>query len=312
MDKKGVIIIKKKRRIKQTVTLSKAVDEFIHFSEQKNLSVSTITNYKFTCNSLISAIGDIEIVELSQKKIDEFADWLKINRDYNATSINTTYNFINVFLNFLYEKNYIFTNLKLKYIKVEKKIKYIYSDAEIKILLKKPDENCVFSEYRNYIIAHIVLNLGLRLRTMTHIQIKHIDMKNKTIELHATKNRTQTIIKIPKPLYKILSEYFEDYEFSENDYLICDLRGRKMIESSVSKSFKCYCHNRKIFKEGSVHLLRHTFATHFIKNGGSIYALSKILGHSSIAITENYIRTLNVEHFVEDLEKFNLISHLKG
>ena len=85
-----------------------------------------------------------------------------------------------------------------------------------------------------------------------------------------------------------------------------------MKPSSISVSFKRYSRNRGVYKDGSVHLLRHTFSTLFIKNGGSIYALSKILGHSSIAITENYIRTLNIEHFTEDLEEFSPLNHLKG
>jgi integrase len=36
------------------------------------------------------------------------------------------------------------------------------------------------------------------------------------------------------------------------------------------------------------HDLRHTFASHFMMNGGNIYDLQKILGHSSVKMTERY------------------------
>jgi site-specific recombinase XerD len=36
------------------------------------------------------------------------------------------------------------------------------------------------------------------------------------------------------------------------------------------------------------HVLRHTFASHFIMNGGNILALQKILGHSTFAMTIKY------------------------
>jgi integrase len=36
------------------------------------------------------------------------------------------------------------------------------------------------------------------------------------------------------------------------------------------------------------HILRHTFASHFIMNGGNIVALQKILGHSSLNVTMKY------------------------
>jgi len=38
----------------------------------------------------------------------------------------------------------------------------------------------------------------------------------------------------------------------------------------------------------STHVLRHTFASHFVMNGGSLLALQKILGHSSLAMTMRY------------------------
>lgn len=41
-------------------------------------------------------------------------------------------------------------------------------------------------------------------------------------------------------------------------------------------------------KGQATHALRHTFASHFIQNGGNILTLQKILGHSSLAMTMRY------------------------
>lgn len=41
-------------------------------------------------------------------------------------------------------------------------------------------------------------------------------------------------------------------------------------------------------KGQAAHSLRHTFASHFIQNGGNILTLQKILGHSSLAMTMRY------------------------
>lgn len=38
----------------------------------------------------------------------------------------------------------------------------------------------------------------------------------------------------------------------------------------------------------SSHVLRHTFASHFIMNGGNILTLQKILGHTLLAMTMRY------------------------
>ena len=50
---------------------------------------------------------------------------------------------------------------------------------------------------------------------------------------------------------------------------------------------------RRIFAlagvRGSPHSIRHTFATEYLRAGGDLYRLSRILGHSNTRITERYI-----------------------
>lgn len=41
-------------------------------------------------------------------------------------------------------------------------------------------------------------------------------------------------------------------------------------------------------KGQAAHALRHTFASHFVQNGGNILTLQRILGHSSLAMTMRY------------------------
>lgn len=54
------------------------------------------------------------------------------------------------------------------------------------------------------------------------------------------------------------------------------------------------------------HALRHTFASHFIQNGGNILTLQKILGHSSLAMTMRYVH-LAPEH-LQDAVRFDPLS----
>lgn len=37
------------------------------------------------------------------------------------------------------------------------------------------------------------------------------------------------------------------------------------------------------------HLLRHTFATRYLENGGDIYSLREILGHTSLTMVQKYL-----------------------
>jgi integrase/recombinase XerD len=60
-----------------------------------------------------------------------------------------------------------------------------------------------------------------------------------------------------------------------------------------------------------IHRYRHTFAKQWILNGGNVVSLSKILGHSSLEITQNYLNLL-VSDVSKDVDRLNLIDKFSG
>lgn len=58
------------------------------------------------------------------------------------------------------------------------------------------------------------------------------------------------------------------------------------------------------------HVLRHSFASHFMMNGGNILTLQRILGHSSITMTMKYAH-LAPEH-LQDAKVLNPVARLTG
>lgn len=56
------------------------------------------------------------------------------------------------------------------------------------------------------------------------------------------------------------------------------------------------------------HVLRHTFASHFVIRGGNILTLQKILGHSSLTVTMRYAH-LAPDH-LEEVRKLNPLATL--
>jgi integrase len=57
------------------------------------------------------------------------------------------------------------------------------------------------------------------------------------------------------------------------------------------------------------HILRHTFASHFMMNGGNILALQKVLGHQSLTMTMRYAH-LSPEH-LQETRQLNPLSRLR-
>ncbi len=49
----------------------------------------------------------------------------------------------------------------------------------------------------------------------------------------------------------------------------------------------------------SPHTLGHSFAVNYLRNGGNLKYLRRILGHSSLSTTQRYLRSLGVEAIQE-------------
>lgn len=45
----------------------------------------------------------------------------------------------------------------------------------------------------------------------------------------------------------------------------------------------------------SAHTFRHTFAVHYLANGGDVYKLARLLGHTSVAVTEGYLKSFKAK-----------------
>jgi len=293
----------------ENISVQKAHERFMRIKKTKNLSADTLKHhaehYKY--------FGQWFDVNKSCRDITRdthyyYIEYLQKTRDVTITTINTYIRSLRTFFYWLMEEGYI-NRFSIKLLKDEKKIKATYTDDELASILKKPNlKKCSFPEYRNWVMANYFMGTGNRLRTALNLQVGHLDFENGLIFMGKTKNGRQQLIPMSKSLAEILQEYLAYRQGEPTDYVFCDIHNRQLSRDGMTTIFSKFHHSRGVNKT-SIHAYRHTFAKKWILNGGDIFRLQKILGHSSVEMVKNY-----VEMFSDDLQKdfdvFNPLDNL--
>ena len=291
------------------MTMQEGFNRFIRVKKAKNLSPDSISHYERSLRYFRKFFDVSRLCsEITRDTYYEYIEYLKKAHNVNSITMNTYLGSLRTILYFFMEEGYM-EKFPVKLLKRERKIKETYIDDELHLILKKPDlKCCTFVEYRNWVMISYFLGTGNRLRTALNIQVGHLDFENNLIFMGKTKNGRQQLIPMSKALSEVLQEYLLHRRGEKEDYVFCDFHGRQLTRDGATTIIRKFHFSRGVTRT-SIHAFRHTFAKKWILNGGDIFRLQKILGHSSMDMVKNY-----VEMFSDDLQKdfdvFNPLDNL--
>jgi integrase/recombinase XerD len=299
-----------KRNATVTITIEEAVDQYLLYCKNKNLSEVTLDTYTRHLKWLYIYMETKPVDTVTVEDLEDMLDRFNQEHQYGTRSENNFRRYINGFFKWLKRKGMIPQEIRLDYKKQDKKIQPVPTDGQMKRLLTKPNLNeCTYNHYACYIVVNIIASTGLRVGAIANIKKQDIDFDNSVIHIKKAKNRKENIVTINRKLKLVLKEFLATVE-ADCEYLIEDRDGKKFGEGCLSMNVIRYCRNCGV--ECSAHCIRRWFAVSFMKQGGSIYTLSKLLHHSDIQTTQLYLASCNVETFSDEMAQYNPLDHLNN
>ena len=291
-------------------SFSDGVHEYLLDCKARNLRDGTISHYQQSIKQIYKRIPpDTPISDFSRRTMDDFYIALRDDPNLNEVSMGTYARDLKTLMRFFMKCQYIPT-FDIPLPKADSAPIQTYTDAELKKLLRKPNiHKCIFSTYRSWVIVNFLLSTGVRENSLINIKIKDVDFENGVVYVNTTKNRKPLIIPLNEDILRILQEYLQYRGGTAEDWLFCSVYGKQLTRSSCYHAIWDYCHERGLEQTG-VHRFRHNFAKKWSLMGGSVVTLQKILGHSSLAITQCYLNLLTSD-LKKDVEQVNIIRNLK-
>lgn len=249
------------------------------------------------------------------RKLRDFAQWLdgdnplsvsprmirsyiseKVKRGLKPATIKGYYCTLSVFYSFLVIDEIIDQAAnpmrKLKPPKVPQRAIEPLTESQIETLLKVFNQKRLTGR-RNYAICVLILDTGLRIAEVATLKLGDINFKRRRLKVVGKGNK-QRWVYMGKRTAEILRHYMADclpgLPNGNNILFPSYFTGRAFRPSNLSKVIMRLMDKAGIPRaHSSAHRLRHTFAVNFLRGGGGVFQLQRLLGHSTLTMTKRYV-----------------------
>lgn len=212
------------------------------------------------------------------------------NEDKADATINTYLRSWRVFFRWLRDEGYIDSDVgyRMQLVKAEQRVIQAFSREQVRQLLATPDRT-TFTGYRDYVIMLLLLDTGARVAEVAGLKLDDIRWKERLLLLYG-KGRKERYVPFQSTLDKHLREYVRIRGLLDVDEVFVTIDNTPMTPRQIQWRIKE--HGLASGVQGvrvSPHTFRHTFAKFYVMNGGDVFTLQKILGHSTLEMCQRYV-----------------------
>ncbi|NSW52218.1 MAG: tyrosine-type recombinase/integrase [Anaerolineae bacterium] len=152
---------------------------------------------------------------------------------------------------------------------------------------------------RDIALVKLLLDTGLRVSEAARLTVGDVDLfDNCAVQVHAyrsgKKSRPRTVFISRRTAYQI-HRYLSTRDKPHNsEPLFLSIKNNPMDRDSI-RHLLDNLGTRADVPNTHPHRFRHTFAIEFLRNGGNVYTLQRLLGHSTLDMVRRYLHLSEVD-----------------
>lgn len=305
-----------------TITIEKATEMFLK-SRGPQVKPATLQSYKQSQSDLGGAFGDGRRI-LDLKKVDYDRLLSNLMNNYVPTTVNIRLRSIRTFFNWCVEYEYLEKSpFKFKMLKIEQLPKFLMPE-EITGIYKYVADEILYSVFKVYEATGIRLSelytseyqgdylkvkgkggkerfipFRENLLSHYHIAIASNYSTDRISRAFTIAWRKYLISQNPKYLNGSDLNSLSEIKVRKLAFIILEMQYEKQIKKNILTEHE----KRLAYASGkNFHCFRHTYAVRTWAETGDIYKVKKLLGHSTVGVTEKYTR-FPIEYIKNIIEK---------
>lgn len=305
------------KSIRKIVPLREAYDEFVHQMIAKGYAEKTIDTYNGHVIEFIDhldspkggpkpkGVDQFIAASIGKSQLIEWEGVLRCERGNRDTTVQTKVKSIRTFLYWCMdaEQGYC-KRFSIPLPKAEERLIEPYTTEELDLILAPPTSRDL-TEWRNWAAVNFIMRTGIRRSSACEMKWPDVDFERKVLFMRHAKNRKQQLVPLPQEALEVLQLWMSISPVTEKGYVFFSTYTEgKLMPNSLTQAIRAYNLRRGV-KKTSVHLMRHTYATTYLRKGGSSDKLQKILGHQTSDMTQRYVH-LVIDDLAEDIDKYTI------
>jgi integrase/recombinase XerD len=263
-----------------------ALEKFIQELTLMAYSPSTIKTYR---NEFLQLLKLLKKKPASELTIDELRRYMSYTITEEGINENTAHSRLNA-LKFYYEqvlkKEKFFWEIPRP--KKPQQLPRMFSQSEISSIINKTDN------LKHKVMLMLAYSAGLRVSEVVSLKTWQIDSKRRCIHVEHAKGKKDRITPLSPVLLVMLRKYASEYKPDPRGYLFeGHTKGTPYSNRSLQEVLMAAKQKARVIRPGSIHALRHSFATHLLEKGTDISIIQKLLGHNDLKTTLRYLHATN-------------------
>jgi len=292
---------------KHQITLSQALEGYMLYAEARRLSPHTLSDYATTFIKFQNFLADDPpLIEIEAHQVQEF---LAAQTHVKKKTVLNYRTGLSALWTWATIEGFVDENIiqRTPAPKPEKVVINPFTEQDVKLMLVACEQSRPYFVYptqqeqctralpyyeRNKTIILTFLDTGIRNSELRNATIADVDLRNKQL-IVTGKGSKQRIVQLSSKTGRAIWHYLATRpEALEDDPLFPSNDNQQFTRQSLSRLIKRIGERANV-ADAHPHRFRHTFAITFLRNGGNIFVLQQLLGHSTLDMVKHYLKLAN-------------------